>query len=365
MFRLRGLHSVLENHHPTVCLPDTAGKASPLGTSFMSLLSGHRATSCLPECRLSCAQTSSHASTGVLSEQAASATAVTCAKVPSSVGAGRSLPSFLTLFRTLTPQRFKECLIGGVPLSGVLCNVVNTAMPCLCAVQCAATLSMLAFLSCFAGCCDLVTCFSCEFYKSCPIRLSVWIGHHLLQSPILVGLHFVPSTQVCSLFPFGGSLGQSHVSGCCCIPLHLCPTCANFVVCSYNGSHTAVIAFRRSLAALARDRRLAQLVLPHPAAPDPPQVLPRSAPLKAQQARYVANLWTPTSTTARGVGTAAALIAGMPQWPDALLMSFRRRVAPRYALSRPSPRCRPCGEPSGRTCPHGPRVWSKRHHHVH
>ena len=60
------------------------------------------------------------------------------------------------------------------------------------------------------------------------------------------------------------------------------------------------------------------------------------APAKAQQVKYVANLWMPNSTTAMGVGTAVAPIAGMPQRPDALLMSSARTAAPRYTSSRPS-----------------------------
>ena len=43
------------------------------------------------------------------------------------------------------------------------------------------------------------------------------------------------------------------------------------------------------------------------------QVLPQLAPIKAEQAKHVANPWTPTSTIATGVGTAVVLIAGMLQ----------------------------------------------------
>ena len=41
---------------------------------------------------------------------------------------------------------------------------------------------------------------------------------------------------------------------------------------------------------------------------------------KAQRGRSVVNLWMLNSTTAVGADTEAVLIAGMRQWPDALLM---------------------------------------------
>ena len=81
---------------------------------------------------------------------------------------------------------------------------------------------------------------------------------------------------------------------------------------------------------------------PHPAVPDPSGVAAACTNISATGQLC----GKPVDTTAMGVGTAAALIAGIPQWPDALLMSSTRIVAPRYTLSRPF-------LPSPGTCPHG------------
>ena len=67
----------------------------------------------------------------------------------------------------------------------------------------------------------------------CGTHLSDWL--HLVQSPILVGLRFVPLTQLSLLF---------H-------SVALVTNVSSSIVCSYHGSQTPVLAFRRSPAAQA------------------------------------------------------------------------------------------------------------------
>ena len=134
----------------------------------------------------------------------------------------------------------KDDIFGGskLPLSCALCNVVNTAMPCLCAVQCAATLSLLAFLCCFPACSDLViTCFSCEFYRSDPIWLSV-------APTVRIGFISCSPGWACILSR------RSFLV----VPLDICAFQMLFhsvVSCVATMVLTVVFAFRRSLAAHA------------------------------------------------------------------------------------------------------------------
>ena len=59
---------------------------------------------------------------------------------------------------------------------------------------------------------------------------------------------------------------------------------------------------------------------------------------RSRLVRSVAHRWTRNSTTAMGVDTEAASIAGMPQWPDALLMWYTHTTAQRCTSSSP---CQP------------------------
>ena len=132
----------------------------------------------------------------------------------------------------LCPSRVVEQLSARVDALKLSCRIVCHN---LCAEQCIATFSPLSFLCCFPACSYLViSCFSREFYRFDRIVLSV---------------------------PFCGSLGHVRF-----LVFHSVAPVTNvsnsIIVCSYHGSQTAVLAFRRFSAAHAGLHILALLENP-------------------------------------------------------------------------------------------------------
>ena len=101
-----------------------------------------------------------------------------------------------------------------------------------------------------------------EFYRFDPIRLSVAptvrIRFISCTTPILVGLHFVPSTQLCLLFHL---VVPSDILVILVLfhSVAFVANVSNSIVGSYHGSQTAVLAFRRSPEPMLEDCRFAHV----------------------------------------------------------------------------------------------------------
>ena len=175
-------------------------------------------------------------------------------QVPSSVDVGRNLPSCLMLFRILTPQRSKESLFERRYLWWIQalvrrrCETWST-QPCHVCAQSARIFVLFSRVLLLGHLLFLVRVLQVRPHSvECGTHCSDWL--HLVQSPILVGLHFVPSTQWCLLFHSVVPSNTFVIQG---LFHSVAPVTyvSNSIVCRYHFSQTAVLAFRCSAAAHA------------------------------------------------------------------------------------------------------------------